>query len=135
MVGRGCGGDKHRGCLCGEGEVCGGLRVCGLVWLKRQAIFAASAPPQPKAMLRRPPTAIKLTQDDIALYEDAKKERDRAVAIAAGLQQQQQHQQHQPQQQQQQEANPYDGKAEGGRKGGRSREDRIGISGLEGGRR
>jgi len=76
-------------------------------------------------MLRRPPTAIKLTQEDIALYEDAKKERDRAAAIAAGHQQQQQ-------QQQQEEANPHDGKADGGRKGGRSREDRIGVSGAGG---
>lgn len=73
-------------------------------------------------MLRRPPTAIKLTQEDIALYEDAKKERDRAAAIAAGHQQQQQ----------QEEANPHDWKAEGGRKGGRSREDRIGVSGSGG---
>lgn len=73
-------------------------------------------------MLRRPPTAIKLTQEDIAHYEDTKKERDRA---AAGHQQQQE-------QQQQEEANPHDGKAEGGRKGGRSREDRIGVSGVGG---
>jgi len=71
-------------------------------------------------MLRRPPTAIKLTQEDLALYEDAKKERDRAAAIAAGHKQQQE------------EANPHDGKAEGGRKGGRSREDRIGVSGAGG---
>lgn len=74
-------------------------------------------------MLRRPPTAIKLTQEDISLYEDAKKERDRAAALAAGLVSQQQLEQ--------EEANPHDGeKAEGGKKGGRSREDRIGVTGA-----
>ena len=83
-------------------------------------------------MLRRPPTAIKLTSEDLALYEDAEKERNRAAAIAAGLVTQQQLDQ--------QEMNPHDEikqggvGAAGGKKVLRSREDRIGVSGAAAGR-
>lgn len=80
-------------------------------------------------MLRRPPTAIKLTSEDLAQYEDAEKERNRAAAIASGLVTQQQLDQ--------QEMNPHDQlkqEAAGGKKGARSREDRIGIGGAAVGR-
>lgn len=85
----------------------------------------SSLPP----MLRRPPTAIKLTSEDLAQYEDAEKERNRAAAIASGLVTQQQLDQ--------QEMNPHDQlkqEAAGGKKSARSREDRIGIGGAAAGR-
>ncbi|KAF8469677.1 hypothetical protein BDZ91DRAFT_720688 [Kalaharituber pfeilii] len=67
-------------------------------------------------MLRRPPTAIKLTQEDLALYEDAKREREREAGLVN-----------------QQDVNPHDGlkgSGDGGKRGtGRSREERIGVSG------
>lgn len=73
-------------------------------------------------MLRRPPTAIKLTQEDIAMYEDAKREREKAG-------------QKQLEQQEGTSSNPHDrdvGAAGAKKAGGRSREERIGVSGSGG---
>lgn len=83
-------------------------------------------------MLRRPPTAIKLTSEDLAQYEDAEKERNRAAALASGLVTQQQLDQ--------QEMNPHDELKQdgvgsgGGKKSARSREDRIGLGSATAGR-
>lgn len=71
-------------------------------------------------MLRRPPTAIKLTREDIAMYEDRKKEQEKEAG-----------------RHQEKEGNPHDGvklPVEAGKKGGKSREERIGVSGGAGGR-
>ena len=83
-------------------------------------------------MLRRQPTAIKLTNEDLAQYEDVEKERNRAADIATGLVTQQQLDQL--------EMNPHDEikqegvGAAGGKRGVRSREDRIGVGGAAAGR-
>ncbi|KAG6278713.1 hypothetical protein E4U47_004941 [Claviceps purpurea] len=53
-------------------------------------------------MLRRPPTTLHITPEDIAAYEDRRASEARAAEADARAQQQQQQEQQQQQQQQQQ---------------------------------